>query len=304
MEGFEVLPMEQAAPIGDIFCTATGDRDVIRREHLEQMKDGTLLANSGHSNVEIDLAALRALGTAACACARARRGVRARRRPPPLPALGGPAREPRRPREGQPPGVMDMSFANQALSVEYALQHPAASSAACTACRREIDAEIARLKLASMRIEIDRLSEAQLRYLESWDAGAMRAFVMAAGLGTRLSPITDHVPKPLVPVANRPALEHLLARLPAAGIARGRDQPAPPRRCRARRVRRRLAARARDPLVGRARAARHRRRRRPGRRLPARAAASPSSCSRATACTRSTCPRSSGATAPRAPTAR
>ena len=86
MDGFEVLPMEQAAAIGDIFCTATGDKHVIRREHFELMKDGAILANTGHFNVEIEIPALRALATRDARGARVRRGVHARRRPPHLPA--------------------------------------------------------------------------------------------------------------------------------------------------------------------------------------------------------------------------
>ena len=170
MDGLEVLPMAQAAAIGDIFCTATGDRDVIRREHLERMKDGTLLANSGHSNVEIDLSALRALGTGGAPARDHVEGfVLADGRrlyllsEGRLVNLGG--------AEGQPPGVMDMSFANQALSVEYALQHPGSLERRVHGVPPQIDAEIARLKLASMQIEIDQLSEAQQRYLESWDVG-------------------------------------------------------------------------------------------------------------------------------------
>jgi adenosylhomocysteinase len=168
LEGLEVLPMERAAPIGDIFCTATGDRDVIRREHLEQMKDGTLLANSGHSNVEIDLPGLRAISVGAAPAREHVEGFRladGRR----LYLLSDGRLVNLESAEGQPPGVMDMTFANQALSVEYALQHPGSLERRVHGVPAAIDAEIARLKLASMGIEIDRLSELQAQYLDSWD---------------------------------------------------------------------------------------------------------------------------------------
>jgi adenosylhomocysteinase len=170
MEGFEVLPMERAASIGDLFCTATGDRDVIRREHFARMKDGALLANTGHFNVEIDIGGLRALSTGTVpgrenvegySMADGRRlYLLAEGRLINL-AAG----------EGHPAAVMDMSFANQALSVEYALQHTGSLERRVHVVPREIDDEIARLKLESMSIEIDHLSEAQAHYLASWDQG-------------------------------------------------------------------------------------------------------------------------------------
>ena len=170
MEGFEVLPMERAASIGDLFCTATGDRDVIRREHFERMKDGALLANTGHFNVEIDIGGLRALSTGTVPGRENVEGyTMADGRRLYLLAEGrlinlasG---------EGHPAAVMDMSFANQALSVEYALQHTGSLERRVHVVPREIDDEIARLKLESLSIEIDRLTEAQTHYLASWDQG-------------------------------------------------------------------------------------------------------------------------------------
>jgi adenosylhomocysteinase len=170
MEGFEVLPMERAASIGDLFCTATGDRDVIRREHFERMKDGAVLANTGHFNVEIDIGGLRALSTGTVPGRENVEGyVMADGRRLYLLAEGrlinlaaG---------EGHPAAVMDMSFANQALSVEYALQHTGSLERRVHVVPREIDDEIARLKLESLSIEIDRLTEAQVHYLASWDQG-------------------------------------------------------------------------------------------------------------------------------------
>jgi adenosylhomocysteinase len=162
--------MERAAAIGDVFCTATGDRDVIGREHFEQMKDGALLANTGHFNVEIDIAGLRAVASSQVP---SRAGVEgfvlpnghrlyllAEGRLVNLAAA-----------EGHPATVMDMSFSNQALSVEYALQHPGSLERKVHGVPREIDDEIARLKLASLQIEIDTLTDAQEHYLASWDQG-------------------------------------------------------------------------------------------------------------------------------------
>jgi adenosylhomocysteinase len=170
MDGFEVLPMERAAEVGDIFCTATGDKSVIRREHMERMKDGAILANTGHFNVEIEIPALRQLATEV-------REARAfveeftladgRR----LYLLGDGRLINLAAAEGHPAIVMDMSFANQALSAEYAVTHAAELEKRVYPVPREIDEEIARLKLATMGIEIDRLTEEQARYLASWDEG-------------------------------------------------------------------------------------------------------------------------------------
>jgi adenosylhomocysteinase len=168
MEGFEVLPMQRAAAIGDVFCTATGDRDEIRREHFALMKDGALLANAGHFNVEIDIAELRALSTAQTS---ARAGVEGfvlpngRR----LYLLAEGRLVNLAAAEGHPATVMDMSFSNQALSVEYALQYPLERKV--HGVPREIDDEIARLKLESLAIEIDQLSDEQAHYLASWNQG-------------------------------------------------------------------------------------------------------------------------------------
>ncbi len=170
MDGFQVLPMAKAAAIGDIFCTATGDKGVIRAEHVRRMKDGAILANTGHFNVEIEIPALRSLAAEV-------REVRnlveeleledgrrvylvADGRLVNLSAA-----------EGHPAQVMDMSFANQALSAEYAVQHAATLERRVYPVPEEIDREIARLKLATMGVEIDELTEEQERYLASWDEG-------------------------------------------------------------------------------------------------------------------------------------
>jgi adenosylhomocysteinase len=170
MDGFELMPMEQAAAVGDIFCTATGDKNVITRAHMERMKDGAILCNTGHFNVEIEISALRSLATEVRA---AREFVEeftledGRR----LYLLGDGRLINLAAAEGHPAIVMDMSFANQALSAEYVVQNAATLEKKVYVVPKEIDDEIARLKLATMGIEIDTLTEEQARYLASWDEG-------------------------------------------------------------------------------------------------------------------------------------
>jgi adenosylhomocysteinase len=170
MDGFEVMPMERAASVGDIFCTATGDKSVIRAEHLRQMKDGAILANTGHFNVEIEIPALRSLATET---REARQFVEeftladGRR----LYLIADGRLVNLAAAEGHPALVMDMSFANQALSLEYAVQNAAELERRVYPVPDEIDREIARLKLATMGVEIDRLTEEQAKYLASWDEG-------------------------------------------------------------------------------------------------------------------------------------
>jgi adenosylhomocysteinase len=170
MDGYEVLPMERAAEVGDIFVTATGDKSVIRREHMEQMKDGAVLANTGHFNVEIDIPALRSIATETRTLRQfvdefqLRDGRRlyliADGRLVNLAAA-----------EGHPAQVMDMSFANQALSAEYMVANAASLERRVYPVPDEIDQEIARLKLETMGIAIDELTEEQAKYLASWDEG-------------------------------------------------------------------------------------------------------------------------------------
>ncbi len=170
MDGFEVLSMEKAASIGDIFCTATGNKSVLAAKHMEQMKDGAILCNTGHFNVEIEISALRALAGEARA---AREFVEeftltdGRR----LYLLGEGRLINLAAAEGHPAIVMDMSFANQALSAEYVVQNAASLERKVYVVPKDIDDEIARLKLATMGIEIDQLSEEQAKYLASWDEG-------------------------------------------------------------------------------------------------------------------------------------
>src|SRR5438067_10516623 len=170
MDGFEVMTMQKAAETGDMFCTATGDKNVITGEHFQSMKDGAILSNTGHFNVEIEIPALRAL---ASETRMAREYVEefmledgrriyliADGRLVNLAAA-----------EGHPAQVMDMSFANQALSAEYAIEHAGELERRVYPVPAEIDKEIARLKLATMGIEIDVLTEEQAKYLASWDEG-------------------------------------------------------------------------------------------------------------------------------------
>jgi len=170
MDGYEVMPMAQAAKIGDVFCTATGDKHVIAREHLEQMKDGAIVCNTGHFNVEIDIPALRAL---AVETREARNFVEefklADGRRIFLLAEGRLVNISAA--EGHPAIVMDMSFANQALATEYAVHNAASLEKKVYPVPTEIDEEIARLKLATMGVTIDQLTDEQAKYLASWDEG-------------------------------------------------------------------------------------------------------------------------------------
>jgi adenosylhomocysteinase len=169
MDGYTVLPMSEAAKLGDVFVTVTGDINVIRREHILKMKDGAIIANSGHFDVEIDKIALKKLSRKkrlirrSCEEFSLRNGRKiyllAEGRLVNLSAA-----------EGHPAMVMDMSFANQALAVEFILNHPDLPK--CVHCLPvQIDQEIASLKLGSMGIKIDRLTPEQRRYLSSWKMG-------------------------------------------------------------------------------------------------------------------------------------
>jgi adenosylhomocysteinase len=170
MDGFEVMSMVEAAEIGDIFCTATGDKSVITREHIVRMKDGAILANTGHFNVEIEIPALRQLATEVRESRdfveefTLENGKR-------IYLLGDGRLINLAAAEGHPALVMDMSFANQALSAEYAVEHAAELERKVYPVPDEIDREIARLKLETMDIRIDQLTEEQAKYLASWSEG-------------------------------------------------------------------------------------------------------------------------------------
>ena len=170
MDGFRVMPMAEAAKEGDVFVTVTGNTSIIRREHFARMKDGAILCNSGHFNVEIDLEALAGLATA-------RRPVRpfveefvvggGRR----IYVLGEGRLINLASAEGHPASVMDMSFANQALAAEFMVKKGSTLERKVYLVPREIDLEIARLKLAAMDIRIDQLTPQQASYLASWRHG-------------------------------------------------------------------------------------------------------------------------------------
>jgi adenosylhomocysteinase len=170
MDGFRVMPMAEAAPIGDIFCTVTGDKNVIDTHHFKAMKDGAILANSGHFNVEINIPALEDMASA-------KRHVRefveqyelgdGRR----LNLLGEGRLINLASAEGHPASVMDMSFANQALGAEYMARQAKSLEDKVYGIPADIDREIARLKLRAMGIEIDTLTEEQQKYLASWQEG-------------------------------------------------------------------------------------------------------------------------------------
>jgi adenosylhomocysteinase len=171
MNGFRVLPMIKASAIGDIFVTATGDINVIRKEHMQKMKDGAILANSGHFNVEISLKDLEGLATS-------KRNLRTNldeyvlkngRR---LYLLADGRLVNLAAAEGHPSEVMDMSFANQALSVEYLVKTERMVPRVYTV-PKEIDERIARLKLAAMNIRIDKLTTEQKKYLTTWEMGTI-----------------------------------------------------------------------------------------------------------------------------------
>jgi adenosylhomocysteinase len=170
MDGFEVMPLARAAQIGDIFVTVTGNLHVLREEHFRAMKSGAIVANSGHFNVEIDIPALERLATA-------KRTIRpfvdeytladGRR----LYLLGEGRLVNLAAAEGHPAAVMDMSFANQALSVEYILKQQGELPRAVFPVPREIDAQVAQLKLQALGVQIDELTPEQREYLESWEMG-------------------------------------------------------------------------------------------------------------------------------------
>ncbi len=170
MDGYRVMPIGEAAAIGDFFCTLTGDINVIRREHFLRMKDGAIVSNSGHFNVELDLDGLAKI-------TRKTRKVRefveehtltnGRR----VYVLGEGRLINLAAAEGHPSSVMDMSFANQALSAEYMAKNVKALKNQVYAVPQDIDREIARLKLAAMGVRIDTRTAEQKAYLSSWEMG-------------------------------------------------------------------------------------------------------------------------------------
>jgi len=170
MDGFRVMPMMEAAPIGDIFCTLTGDINVIDKHHFELMKDGAIVSNSGHFNVEVNIPALEDM-------ADEKRRIRqfveefqlsdGRR----INLLADGRLINLAAAEGHPPSVMDMSFANQALAYEYMLKNADQLENKVYMIPEELDRQIAKLKLDAMGVKIDVLTPEQSKYLSSWEEG-------------------------------------------------------------------------------------------------------------------------------------
>jgi len=170
MDGYEVMAMEDAAPRGDLFITVTGNKSVLRREHFQAMKEGAIIANSGHFNVEIDIPALERLSVSKRVARpfveefRLKGGRR-------LYLLGEGRLINLASAEGHPAMVMDMSFANQSLSVEYLVKKASRLQKTVYDVPEAIDKEVARLKLKSMGTSIDVLTPEQVRYLATWSEG-------------------------------------------------------------------------------------------------------------------------------------
>jgi len=169
MDGYRVMPMAEAAKVGDVFITVTGDIHVIRGEHFKQMKDGAVVANSGHFNVEIDLETLtemadetREIRDYVVEYSLGDRKVY---------VLGEGRLINLAAAEGHPASVMDMSFANQSLAAEHVVKHAGDLEKRVTAVPTDIDAEIARLKLQALGVELDKLTSEQREYLASWELG-------------------------------------------------------------------------------------------------------------------------------------
>jgi len=172
MQGYRVMPMTAAARVGDVFVTVTGNRDVLSRQHFEVMKDGAIFANSGHFDIEIDVKWLEANAAAVNRKIRHQTDeyVMADGRRLILLAEGrlvnlGAA-------EGHPAAVMDMSFADQALTAEWLVANAQDLAPGVHDVPTDIDKDVARLKLASMGVELDRLTDAQSQYLSSWQHGS------------------------------------------------------------------------------------------------------------------------------------
>lgn len=170
MDGFRVMSMEEAARIGDVFCTVTGNKNVIRREHFDLMKDGAIVSNSGHFNVEIDIPALEKMSSS-------KRTTRnfveeySMKDGRKINLLGEGRLINLASAEGHPASVMDMSFADQALSAEYLAKNHSSLEKKVYAVPEELDKKVAKLKLESMGVKIDRLTPEQEEYLASWSEG-------------------------------------------------------------------------------------------------------------------------------------
>jgi adenosylhomocysteinase len=170
MDGFRVMTMNEAATLGDIFITLTGNKHVIAKDHFEKMKNGAILCNSGHFNIEIDLEALAKVASS-------RRPTRefveefALRDGRRIYVLGEGRLINLAAAEGHPASVMDMSFANQALSAEYMVKNHSTLQKTVYSVPENLDKQVAKLKLEAMKVSIDRLTMEQEHYLASWSEG-------------------------------------------------------------------------------------------------------------------------------------
>jgi adenosylhomocysteinase len=170
MDGFRVMTMDEAAKIGDVFCTVTGNKSVLRKEHFERMKDGAIISNSGHFNVEIDIPALEKLSSSR----RATRNfveeftLRDGRR---INLLGEGRLINLAAAEGHPASVMDMSFADQAFAINYLAKNHQSMEKKVYPVPEDLDRRVAKLKLDSMGMHIDKLTPEQEEYLASWSEG-------------------------------------------------------------------------------------------------------------------------------------
>jgi adenosylhomocysteinase len=171
MDGFGVMPLAEAAPIGDIFITVTGNHSVIRREHFVRMKDGAMVCNSGHFDVEVDLKALEAESEGQPAEVRKHVHQYKLKNGRRINIIGEGRLVNLAAAEGHPPSVMDMSFATQALATEYCIKNAGKLKAAVYQVPAEVEEYVAREKLASMGISIDELTQTQKKYMTGWEQG-------------------------------------------------------------------------------------------------------------------------------------
>ena len=171
MDGFQVMPMMDAAKIGDIFCTVTGDINVVDTHHFELMKDGAIVANSGHFNVEINIPGLQKISKGDPKLIRPFVEQYETRDGRKINILGEGRLINLASAEGHPASVMDMSFANQALAAEFMVKNAKTLEKRVYSVPAEVDAEIARIKLSSMGVKIDDLTPEQVKYLNSWEEG-------------------------------------------------------------------------------------------------------------------------------------
>jgi adenosylhomocysteinase len=171
MDGFQVLPLAEATPVGDVFITVTGNAKVIRREHFLKMKDGAIVCNSGHFDVEVDLTLLKAESQSVTENVRPHVDEYRLRNGRRVFVLGQGRLVNLAAAEGHPPSVMDMSFATQALATEYCVKNKGKLKPAVHPVPVEVEQFVARHKLASMGISIDELTSEQKKYMSGWEQG-------------------------------------------------------------------------------------------------------------------------------------